>query len=151
MYVKCVALSIWEGLTLGQSEGLSLTSRGVRAFLGRWEQEGRKEHGLMATATGGHPKLWAATPKARSLRSCNCPMRKERSLEVAGGRALQGLTPLLPGLLALSLSQKNAGFRAKPGAVVGTSFLGLGERVAPQRGGGLSRAPHPLSTDLLFK
>lgn len=34
----------------------------------------------MAIATVGHPKLWVATPKARSLLSCNCAIKKEQSL-----------------------------------------------------------------------
>lgn len=71
MCVTCVELGIWEGLSVSLSEGLSLTSPDVRAFLGRRGREGRKGHGLVATATRGRPRLWAVTPKARSLLSCN--------------------------------------------------------------------------------
>lgn len=35
MCVTCIELGIWEGLSVSPSEGLSLTSPDVRAFLGR--------------------------------------------------------------------------------------------------------------------
>lgn len=38
----------------------------------------------MAIATVGHPKLWVATPKARSLLCCNYAIKKEQSLGLGG-------------------------------------------------------------------